>query len=169
MADINLWLDAYDDIYSDFDSRHFRNRRISEDFLAELQIEMKDQSQNPCNIILFLPQEQRNVTTENVIINSLKDFFTRQCLFHGKKCNKKLKKGLIFFAIGVVVLWINSWIIYRAAESFSMVGLRVLLEPGGWFLLWAGFDFLVYDYPELKREKHFYKALRKMGIQFQSS
>lgn len=169
MADINLWLDAYDDIYSDFDSRHFRNRRISEDFLVELQIEMKYQSQNASNIILFLPQEQRNETTEKVIISSLKDFFNRQFHFHGEKCNKKLKKGIFFLALGIVVLGVNSWIIYRIAESFSMIVLRVLLEPGGWFLLWAGFDFLVYDYPGLKKEKHFYQALCKMGIQFQSS
>ena len=41
MAELNLWLDSYDDIYSDFDSSHYLKRRISEDFLYELRTEMK--------------------------------------------------------------------------------------------------------------------------------
>lgn len=30
MTEINLWLDSYDDMYSDFDSRQFEKRIISE-------------------------------------------------------------------------------------------------------------------------------------------
>jgi hypothetical protein len=41
MSEISLWLDNYDDIYSDFDSRHFLKRRISEDFLHELRLSKK--------------------------------------------------------------------------------------------------------------------------------
>ena len=37
MADISLWLDDYDDLFSDFDSRNYLKRRVSEDFLEELK------------------------------------------------------------------------------------------------------------------------------------
>ena len=31
LAEVSLWLDDFNDIYSDFDSRHFLKRRISDD------------------------------------------------------------------------------------------------------------------------------------------
>lgn len=34
---ISLWIDSYDDIFSDFDPRHFSLRNISDDFLYEVK------------------------------------------------------------------------------------------------------------------------------------
>ena len=36
-SELSIWLDSYDDIYSDFDSRQYLKRRVSEDFLYELK------------------------------------------------------------------------------------------------------------------------------------
>ena len=44
MANLELWLDSYNDIYSDFDSRHYSKRRISEDFIQELRLGLKHKS-----------------------------------------------------------------------------------------------------------------------------
>ena len=59
MAELNLWLDSYDDIYSDFDSRHYLKRRISEDFLYELRTEMKYKEHHAGDMVLLLPQEAK--------------------------------------------------------------------------------------------------------------
>lgn len=34
---ISIWLDTYDDIFSDFDYRQFSEKALSDDFLTELQ------------------------------------------------------------------------------------------------------------------------------------
>ena len=52
---------------------------------------------------------------------------------------------------------------------FLITGLRVLQEPAGCFLIWAAFDSLFYDFPELKKEREFYKTLSEMQIHFKSS
>jgi len=75
MIEINLWLDSYDDMYSDFDSRQFGKRRISEDFLYELRTELKYKKQPVSDMVLLLPQAQRNKEAEKIITNSLADFF----------------------------------------------------------------------------------------------
>lgn len=169
MAELNLWLDLYDDIYSDFDSRHYKKRRISEDFLHELHIEMKYKEYQASDMVLLLPQECRNEPTEKIIIESLTDFFTAQFHLHQDKCRKKLNKGIMLFASGVIIMLLNSWVSYRSIESFSIIALKVLLEPAGWFLMWAALDFLFYDFIELKKERNFYKKFSEMNIQFKSS
>ncbi|MBS1527815.1 MAG: hypothetical protein JST19_19380 [Bacteroidetes bacterium] len=169
MAEIKLWLDSYEDIYSDFDSRHYLNRRISEDFLHELHTETKYLEQHAGDMILLLPREQRNEETEKIITNSLANYFRAQFLFHHDKCRHKLVRGVLFLIMGVGIMLLNSWIIYRSGESFTIIGLRVLLEPAGWFSLWAGLDFLLYDFAGLKKEETFYQELSEMHIHFQSS
>jgi hypothetical protein len=74
MAELNLWIDSYDDIYSDFDSRHFLKRRISEDFLFELRTEIKYKEGHAGDMVLLLPQERRDESAEKIIANSLIDF-----------------------------------------------------------------------------------------------
>ena len=169
MAELNLWLDSYDDIYSDFDSRHYLKRRISEDFLYELRTEMKYNEHHAGDMVLLLPQQQRDETAEKIIANSLTDFFARQFRFHHDKCRKKLNKGILLFVAGVTIMLLNSWVSYHSGESFPIIFLKVLLEPAGWFLLWAALDFLFYDFTELKKERNFYKDLNEMHVHFKSS
>lgn len=169
MAELNLWLDSYDDIYSDFDSRHYLKRRISEDFLHELRTEMKYTKDHAANMILLLPAEKRDESSEKIIVDSLTDFFTSQFGLHQDKCRKKLTMGILLLVTGILVMLFNSWISYNLQESFPVIGLKVLLEPAGWFLLWAALDFLFYDFTSLKKERNFYKELSEMRIHFKSS
>lgn len=169
MAELNLWLDSYDDIYSDFDSRNYLKRRISEDFLHELHTEKKYKEEHAGEMVLLLPKEGRDEQSEKIIADSLTDFFTSQFRFHLDKCRKKMNNGFLFLISGIICMLLNSWVSYNAAESFLAIGLKVLLEPAGWFLLWAAFDFLFYDFAELKRERNFYKELSEMHIHFKSS
>lgn len=169
MKELELWLDSYDDIYSDFDSRHYVKRRISEDFLHELRTEMKYKEHHASDMVLLLPQHCRDQTSEKIIADSLSDFFSNLFRFHHDKCRKKLSNGILLFVSGISIMLLNSWISYRSAESFPVIGLRVLLEPAGWFLLWAALDFLFYDFKELKKERDFYKRLSEMHIRFKSS
>lgn len=169
MAEMNLWLDSYDDIFSDFDSRHYMKRRISEDFLNELRFEMKYMQQHPGEMILSLPGQNRNEEAEKIIQTSLTNFFTTQLLVHSDTYRKKLNKGIVFLLAGIAIMLTNSWLSFHSNQSFFSVGLKVLLEPAGWFLLWTALDFLYYDHMELKKEKNFYKQLSEMHIHFKTS
>ncbi len=169
MTELNLWLDSYDDIYSDFDSRHYLKRRISDDFLYELRTEMKYKEHHAGDLLLLLPQERRDEPAEKIIANSLSGFFSDQFRFHQDKCRKKLNKGILLLITGIIIMLLNAWSSYHSLESFFVIGLKVLLEPAGWFLLWAALDFLFYDFTELKKERNFYKELSEMHIHFKSS
>jgi hypothetical protein len=169
MTELNLWLDSYDDIYSDFDSRHYLKRRISEDFLHELRTEIKYMKQHTGDMILLLPQEKRNEASEKIIADSLADFFSSRFQYYRDRCRKKLNNGLLLFASGIIIMLLNTWVSYRSAESLSVTFFKVLLEPAGWLLIWAAFDFLFYGFAGLKKEKNFYRKLSETHVHFKSS
>ena len=169
MGELSLWLDSYNDIYSDFDNRNYARRRISEDFLYELRMELKSGEFHSSNLVLLLPREKRSEEQERLITSSLKELFTLRFYFHKDKCRKKINNIIKLFIGGMVVILLNSWISYNAKPTFFVAGLRVLLEPAGWFLIWSAFDFLFYDFPGLKKEREFYKKLSEMHIHFKSS
>ena len=171
MTELSLWLDSYDDIYSDFDSRHYHKRRISEDFLYELEREMKYKEDKASRLMLLLPNQQRDEAVENSISASLAGFFQKQFLLHGDKYRRQLKKGLMFLLGGVLVMLCNTWMNYRFESSFQIyiISLKVLLEPAGWFLLWTALDSLFYDLNTLKKEKVFFQSLSEVQIRFGSA
>jgi hypothetical protein len=169
MSDIKLWLDSYDDIYSDFDSRHYLKRRISEDFLYELRNELAFTKTEVNHIILLLPQNKRNAVSEEIIAKGLSDYFKTQYIFHKKKCENKLKQGLLLFFIGCIIMLLNSFFSFTYKESFLIIFLRILLEPAGWFLLWAAFDFLYYDFAKLKTVRNSFQLLSNVEIKFNTS
>lgn len=169
MAELSLWLDSYDDIYSDFDSRNYLRRRISEDFLFELRKELKYKGDHAKDMLLLLPQDRRDASAENIIADSLQDFFKQQFHLYQEKCRNKVNQGLLLMVGGITVMVVNAWINFQSRHSFPLTALRILLEPAGWFLMWAALDFLFYNYSLLKREREFYRELQEIHIHFKSS
>lgn len=168
MAELNLWLDYYDDIYSDFDSRNYIKRRVSEDFLFELKNAFKYKTGVVNDLIFLLPSNKREQNHENGINKSLKNFFFKQYQALNKQCRNKLNLGLLFGLIGILLMIVNSMISYKGINSLTLAVLRVVMEPAGWFLLWASFDLLFYDWKELKKEKQFFRNLSEINIGFRS-
>ena len=169
MSELSLWLDYYDDIYSDLDSRHYGKRRISDDFLYELRNALKYKETRTNDLIFLLPADKRNEENEKVITGSLKEFFALRCGNSADKCRRKFNKGVLFGTAGIIIMIANALTGFKAPVSFPIVAVRVVLEPAGWFLLWASFDFLFYDWKELKKEREFFRELAEITIHFKSS
>jgi hypothetical protein len=169
MAELSLWLDYYDDIYSDFDSRHYIKRRVSDDFLYELKNALKYRKERINDLVLLLPQEKRDESGEKAIAESLKDNFTTQYQFHAEQCRRKLHTGLLFGIAGILLLIFNSFIGYKGYHTLPFIVLRVISEPAGWFILWTAFDFIFYERRDMIREREFFRELSEMNIHFKSS
>jgi len=72
---IEIALDDYDDIFSDFDIRPYKERQVSKDFLDELKVRM---ATNPDNVeitlvLLYAPSQKRR-TTRKIIVRRLPRF-----------------------------------------------------------------------------------------------
>ena len=163
---LSLWLDYYDDIYSDFDSRKYHKRRLSEDFVDELKASVKHKIGEFDKLLLLLPPEQRNEQVEKEIITSLKERFQELLAIYQQKERKIFRKGILLLLSGVLIMAINSLLIYKGYKGYIIAVLSIIMEPASWFLVWNGLDSLVYDYRVAKNETGFYKVIGDMEICF---
>jgi hypothetical protein len=166
MEEVKLWLDSYDDLYSDFDSRHYGKRRISEDLLVELRRAIRQMPASPQALIFILPESLRHEASEQPILENMDRFFTSQSHLADRAYQRKILRGCLLLLFGLIIMLVNTFITIRTGLSFSWVGLRVILEPAGWFFVWAGMDYLFYDLRELRKEKVFYSALAGATVEF---
>jgi hypothetical protein len=167
--ELSLWLDDFDDIYSDFDPRHYLRRRISDDFIHELKVSLKSREKAFSSLLLLIPAKKRNEELEKAVITSLHNYFTQQYYFYEDKYRAVVKRGLSLLIAGILVMSIDFILNIKFEKSIPLSMMRVILEPGSWFLVWAGLDKLYYDRVELKSEKDIFRALDKMKIHFGTS
>lgn len=169
MSDIPLWLDRYNDIFSEFDSRPYSQRALSTDFLFEARKASRDKEIGKIDLKLFMPKAKRDIQTENVIIRRLKDHFKKhQDLIH-KDQRALVNKGLRFTIIGLVVMFLAAYIIFVATENKLWINfLIIVLEPAGWFLFWEGLDMVLFEPKHVKPKLEFYRKMANCKITFLS-
>ena len=167
MEALRLWLDSYNDLYSDFDSRHFGRRRISEDFMLELRQAMTGEYTASKELVLLLPTTERKPEAEKQIIERLTTYFSNQFKDAQSTHNKKVRAGWILIVSGLAIMVINAWISLQYPEQNVIMASRVVLEPAGWFMMWTGLDILFTDRKVLRKEMLLFRSLAGMKIQFQ--
>lgn len=168
MTPLHLWLDHYDDLYSDFDPRHYAKRRISEDFLHELREAWNHHEVKGNELVLLLPEKTRSKSVEKAVPESLSRFFNQQYNAQRKTLRNKRRQGILLGLAGVLIMTANVWAGYSSRDSVAVSILKVLLEPAGWFFLWVSFDFLFYDLRSIRKELKFLQAMTYMKIEFRS-
>lgn len=168
-AEISLWLDTYDDIFSDFDPRPFSQRALSDDFLFEAKKASKDKSLGEFELKFLIPQDLRNPADEKLIKSRLKEHFRRHSEEKRKEYKGLIKQGVIFSIIGFILMILATIIItYYEDHSIYFKFLIVLLEPAGWFLFWEGLNLSIFESKHKKPEYEFYQKMENCEISFQS-
>lgn len=61
-----------------------------------------------------------------------------------------------------------SYLVQQESTGFIRRLLRVITEPGGWFLMWTGLDTLINIGRRVKRELLFLRKVSKSKIEFES-
>lgn len=163
-----MWLDTYDDLFSDFDPRPYSKRAVSDDFIFQVKKVTKDQPGSKMMLKLLLPEAARNRQDEEIIAERLHGYFIKsyEQLLNEKKQNNR--KGIQLTAAGVVLMIAASYISFLKPEAYSIHLMLILFEPAGWFLLWVGLDDLVYYSRKTKKELDFYSKMALAEFEFDS-
>lgn len=178
MSEISLWLDTYDDIFSDFDPRPFSHRALSVDFLDEAKRASLDKNLGKIEIRFLIPAKMRNFGIEEEIKRRLHDHFLKHHRNLIDEHKKTKKAGYRWFGIGVILL-VFGGILYSYADQIDVavhgflanLGMNILImifEPAGWFLAWEGLDQVFFDMKHKKAELEFYEKMSKAEIHFTS-
>jgi len=164
--DISIWLDTYDDIFSDFDPRPYINRTLSDDFISELQKVSKEQDKMINELTFLLPKEQRNNADEVIITKRLHNFFKINYNQYKIEYKNLWKRALYFTFTGILLMLAASYLSTLESNIFLIHLLLVIFQPSGWFLVWVGFDMILYQTKQKKKELNFYNKLSKSKINF---
>ena len=166
LKQVSVLLSSYNDMFSAFDPSEYSERTLSDDFLVQANKFSKNKDGNKMTLKLLLPASVRNEQDEKVIIKRLHSHFKDAFQQVASEVMKTKRKGMIFTAIGIILMLTASYLSFMQPERFHIHFLLVLFEPAGWFLLWAGLDHLVYSSKESKKDLNFYSKMTKSEINF---
>ncbi len=160
---VSIWLDTYDDIFSDFDPSPYNQRHISDDFYHELKKFGIEDMPGNIEIDLLIDEKLRDMKTEKIIIERINEFFIVQHRVLQKKRNRILMQSFLFLLLGTVFITILT----LASKKFeSYILLIKLLEPASWFLSWEGLHLLFFEYVEEKDHEEFHRKIGHSKILF---
>jgi hypothetical protein len=165
---ISIWLDEYDDIFSDFDPRPYSDRALSDDFIGELKKVCREDELIIDEMKLLIPGKNRKPENETIIIKRLHAHFRKAFAVISKRVKVARTKGIIMVFSGIIMLLIASIIANQQSTQFAMKFLLVLFEPAGWFFMWTGMDNLFFASRQSQSEMEFYTKLSKSKIVFGS-
>lgn len=166
MSEISIWLDTYDDIFSDFDPRPYSQRSLSDDFLAEAKKASREKTSGKVELRFLIPNEVRDPELEAIIRKRLHEHFRKHAGVVEEEIEKAKRRGYKFIGTGFFLLLATAYIIWVDHESLSTSLMRVITEPSGWFLSWTGMDQILNTYKQKKPDLDFYNKMAKADIEF---
>lgn len=169
--EIELILDSYDDLFSDFDPRPYHSRSLSNDFLLETKYASKDKFADHIILKFIVPKKYRNLIHEKLIERRLKEHFVKHLKEKARELRGLKKSGLLFIAFGVALMSL-AYLLHSGTLPFNTIAQNLTLiiaEPGGWFLFWIGGEKFVYGIRENRPDYEFYKKMSQSKIAFSSA
>ena len=167
MSEVSLWLDNYDDIFSDFDPRPYSQRALSDDFLSEAKKVSRGKASGVIEVKLLVPHDKRNSYQETIIKKRLREHFKNQSVFLHEEIGSMIRQGVIFVVVGIIFMAVASFILFTSPEkSFLFSFLVALFEPAGWFLFWEGMRQVIFEAKAKRPEIEFNDKMAKWEIVF---
>lgn len=161
LQSVQIALDGYDDLFSDFDPSPYETKMLSDDFLLELRKRYAETKGGELVVNFTIPAGRRSDKIDALVKKRLKDYFKAQHIRLGKSVQDLRKKGLLRVIIGVAVLVLA----FGFAPSVSFALENLLLVPS-WFLLWSGFDSLIDAPAKLASDMRFNERFMKAKYNF---
>jgi hypothetical protein len=143
IRDISIALDTYEDIFSDFDPRPYKERDLSIDFLNAIKMRHVEAKKGQLEVRFFMPSEKRNQKIETTIKRRLRDYFTREMDEMREALNKRRKSGAAYMIIGGMLLLFEGVIAEISLPIPLPKLIEIMLVPAGWFGMWIGIGRLV--------------------------
>lgn len=167
-GEVSLVIEDYDEIFSDFDPRPFSHRALSVDFLDEARRATRELGESGFELNFLIPASKKSIEKEKVIKGRLKEHFKKHYDLVEKEQSGIVGQGIIFTIFGFIFMMIGAFVLvhYGARVSILKEMLIIVLQPGGWFLLWEGLELLIFGTKVKRSDLEFYKRMTRANIGF---
>lgn len=167
-SQVGLSIDSYDDLFSDFDPRSYKERQLSEDFLSELRRFFFDKNPESLDVVFLIPARVRKTATENIIKRRLHIYFHKKNREVAAEVAHIRSRNLAKVAISVLLMVSTGYLATRAGQVLWMNILKVMVEPASWFLFWTSMEKLIDARRSKARELNYFRRLSECKIVFLS-
>jgi hypothetical protein len=165
-AELSVWLDDYDDIFSDFDSRPLAERSLSDDFLVEMRKMIREKPEGNVELKLLIPTAKRKKEVEALVVKNLHTHFKHAAAAVRKEMTNTRRQSIVLTFLGFLLMIITACIVSLANNSIFMKSLQIVLEPSGWFMVWTGLDNIFYNRRRRKPNLVFFLKMLNAEIVF---
>lgn len=166
IAEISVWLDDYDDLFSDFDPRPFEERAVSDDFLHEAKTFSREKPAGQFELVLLVPHKLQDTGKESVIVKRLHEFFAHNHRRAHAAVASNRRTGAGLTALSLVLLLFAAWLSSVHSQRLLVNFFLVVLEPAGWFTIWNGFERLFFVPAQLASDRVFFDKMSRCTISF---
>jgi hypothetical protein len=168
MKSIQIALDSYDDIFSDFDESPYSSRVLSDDFLKEIKKRYYETKKGEFELRFTLPSAKRDSKVESIIKKRLRDYFKNEVDYFSEKIAKTKNEGLLRIFVGFFLLSLEV-----ALDTFGVGGLyakilSVIIVPAGWYGFYSGFEYFFEQPKEFESLRVFNEKFYKAKYEFVS-
>ncbi len=167
-AELSIWIDDYDDVFSDFDSRPIAERSMSDDFLAEVRKMIKEKPTGTVELKLLVPNSKRKKDMEQIVVKNLHSHFKHAAVGIETEMRKTMRRGFILSAFGFLIMIATAYVVSISNRSFFFNAVQIILEPTGWFMVWSGMDNIFYNTRKTRPSLDFNNKMSHAEIVFVS-
>ncbi len=164
---IEIALDRYSDIFSEWDPAPFKLRDLDPDL--ELYLEGCSDDipfRYPVTLSFTIPKGIRDQNIEEQARNGLANSFMFKRYFLRKDREKTSTRTLLYILIGFAFLWVATIFPQQLAESVFPSIIVEGLFIGGWVFLWEAISLILFTYRGLAHRSRTYKRLQHSPIVF---
>ncbi len=165
-SEVSIWLDGYDDVFSDFDPRPYAQRAISDDFIATVRKVIQVKKSGGLELTLLMPKSFRDEKTETLIRKRIQGFFQGQLTHLQRDIRRMRREGLVLSVASVVVLFTAASLPQMGLDEYLKNLLQVILTPGGWFMIFTGLENIFNKPRQKKGEADYCRKLSRCRITF---
>jgi hypothetical protein len=165
-SELSIWLDDYDDVFSDFDSRPINERSLSDDFLVEVRKMVREKPSGRVELKLLIPVNKHNKELEAIVVKNLHTYFRQSASNIQTEIAKVRRRGILLTILGFALMIITAYVVYISSSSFFFKALQIVLEPSGWFMVWTGMDNIIYNNRRRKPNLDFNQKMSHAEIIF---
>ncbi|MCK9615053.1 MAG: hypothetical protein M0R48_06080 [Candidatus Omnitrophica bacterium] len=167
LNEIGVVIDAWDDIFSDFDPRALSERTVSGDFIDELKKRYKETPAGNFIITIHVPFSLKNEESERMVVNRLRKHFRYKFLQKKKVIAIIRIRGIVFVIVGICSLsFLTLATYFKFLSELTLQISSIILMPLGWFGIWEGLSKLVDTSPVVIRDEKLFEKLSKATYHF---
>jgi hypothetical protein len=166
LAEVSIWLDTYDDVFSDFDPRPYNDRTLSDDFIRAVQKEVHGTREGRLEIKLMIPVKLRHTEDERIVAERILEYFRLSSDELSREIRQSKKFGLILTLASIVTIFLAFSTHQLRTPEYVKNLLIAILEPAGWFMIFTGLEKLLLVPGQKHEQQVFLKKMSDCNVQF---